>query len=86
MNVEVMSEIQMLEQVTQDIRALRKRVDGHIDGQVERFESMAKDISKIQVDMAGHKGRIEAKVAMIATGISVLATGATAWVVRHWSG
>ena len=86
MNVKVMSEQQMFEQVTQDIRALRNRVDGHIDDQVERFTEMAKDISKIQVDMAAHKGRIETKVAMIATGVSVIATGATAWVVKHWSG
>ena len=86
MNAKVMSEQQMFEQVTADIRALRNRVDGHIDDQVERFERVAKDIAKIQVDMAGHKGRIETKVAMIAGGISVFVTGATAWVVRHWSG
>jgi len=84
MNVKTMSETQMLEQVTQDIRALRNRLDGHVTYQAEKFADIAKDIAKIQVDMAGHKGRIETKVAMIAAAISILATGITGWVVKQW--
>lgn len=84
MNVKVMSDNQMLQEITQDMRALRKRIDGHIDDQVDRLVKISDDISKIQIDMAGHKGKIETKVGMIAAGISVLTTGAVAWVVKHW--
>ena len=86
MSIHVLSEQEMLEQVTQDIRALRSRVDRHIDDQVDRLVKISDNIAKIQVDMADHRGRIETRVAMIAGGISVLCGGAVAWVVKHMGG
>lgn len=75
----------MFEQVTQDIRALRTRVDTHIDTQVEHLGDIAKDIARIREEMADHRGRIETRVAMIATGISMLAGSVAAWAVKHLS-
>ena len=74
-----MSEERMFEQITHDVRALRDRVDSHVDSQVERLERIAKDISKIQIEIAGHRGR----VAGLAASVSVLITVATGWFIKH---
>ena len=72
MNAKVMSEIQMLQEITKDIRIMRARM-----------EQLADRLGEMREEMADHRGRMETRVGVIAAGVSIFFGSVAAWVVKH---
>ena len=64
----IMSEHDMIQQIMEDMRALRVRGD-----------KLAEDMAKIREEMAGYRGRIS----VIAGAISVFVGGLVAWAAKQ---
>lgn len=86
MGSEVKSKVQMLEKIFDEQIRQRERMDRHIEGQVEQFAEINDKIGGLREDIAGHKSRIETRVGVISSGISLGVAGVVAWFVGHMGG
>lgn len=71
----------MLQQIWNEIRYIRKKLDDHVESNDGDFMEVKDDISGIKEEIKGHK----VKLGMMFTGIGILFTSFTAWAVNHIS-
>ena len=67
----------MFHEIMEEVRHIRKRLDGHIDDEKDTLGEVQRDISKIREEMAGHK----MKLSLLAGAISFFVTSVVAWVL-----
>ena len=69
----------MIHEIMEDLRHIRRRLDGHIDDEKKTMDRVQRDVSQIREDMAGHKTRL----AIISAGIAFAVTAAVSWVLSQ---
>ena len=66
-----------LHEIMEEVRHIRKRLDGHIDDEKDLIGQVQRDVSKIREEMAGHK----TKLSFIAGSIAFAVTTAVSWLL-----
>ena len=67
----------MIHEIMEELRHIRRRLDGHIDDEKDTLNDLQRDVAKIREEMAGHK----MKLSMLAGAISFFVTSVVAWVL-----
>ena len=66
----------MIHEIMEELRHIRRRLDGHIDDEKDTLGELQRDVSKIREEMAGHK----TKLGIIAAGISIAIASFVSWL------
>ena len=69
-------DVDMLNQIWEELRHIRKRLDAHVDREDEDLSAVKRDISLIRENMATHK----TKIGMISAGISIAIAAFVSWL------
>ena len=72
----VTTEVDMLNQIWEELRHIRKRLDDHVDREDQDLSAVKRDISSIRENMAAHKTRL----GIISAGISIAIAAFVSWL------
>ena len=72
----------MLQQIWNEIRYVRTKLDSHVKSNDADFSEMKKDITTVKTEITGHK----TKLGIMFSGIGMVMLGLIAWVVSHTGG
>ena len=70
----------MFNLVMEELRHIRKRLDAHIDDETHLIQTIERDLSKIRVELVGHK----VKLTGIMTGIAVVISALIGWLFNQF--
>ena len=74
-----MSDDEMLKQIWDEIRYVRRRLDDHVNTEDKSIEAVQKDLAKMREDMADSR----VKLRMVLGGFGIGITGIISWMVSH---
>ena len=67
----------MIQQIMEEIRYIRTRLDSHINDEETDFKELRKDIARIREETSAHKTRLGS----ITSGIAAVVAGVISWIV-----
>ena len=71
----------MLQQIWNELRYVRAKLDSHISKNNDDFKEMKKDVSEVKSEIGGHK----IKLGLIFSAIGLVIAGLVSWVFDHIS-
>ena len=74
-------EAHMLQQIWDEIRYVRKRLDDHVNDEDQSVRSLREDMTKVREDIRGHK----TKLGLMLGAVGVAITGLVSWMANHIS-
>lgn len=74
-----MPQAEMLKQIWDEIRYVRKRLDDHVNDEDRSVDSLRKDMIEIKEEVTGHR----VKIGMVLTVFGLILTGIISWVVNN---
>lgn len=75
-----MEDAEMFRLVMDEIRAIRRRLDEHIDDENGQFKELQKDLSRINSRLENHNTKLAGMSAMI----SMVVAGVVTWLTTQW--
>lgn len=69
----------MLQQIWNEIRYVRGKLDEHVDSNDADFSKVKEDVAAVKAELSGHK----VKLGIMFSGIGLAMSGIVAWVVNH---
>lgn len=81
-------EAEILRQIWDEIRYVRKRLDDHVDDEDNAVESLRSDISGVKDELTGVKEEISAhrvKIGLMLAGLTLAVTGIISWLANYMS-
>jgi len=69
----------MLQQIWDELRYVRQKLDTHVDQNKEDFTRIKDDVASVKTELSGHK----LKLGLMFSGIGIVMTGFVAWIVNH---
>ena len=72
-------EARMLQQIWEEIRYVRAKLDAHVKDEDESVIGLRKDMQSIKEELTGHK----VKLGIMFSGIGIVLTAFAAWAFGH---
>ena len=72
-------EDRMLQQIWEEVRYVRNKLDTHVDQNAEDFKDVKEDVASVKTELSGHK----LKLGLMFSGIGLILSGFVAWIVNH---
>ena len=69
----------MLQQIWNELRYVRGKLDEHVDSNDADFAKVKEDVAAVKSELSGHK----VKLGIMFSGIGLAMSGIVAWVVNH---
>ena len=73
------TQTEMLKQIWDEVRYVRKRLDDHVDPNDEEIALIKKDIGSLRTDLAGQR----VKIGLMFSGIGIAITAMGGWLAKH---
>jgi len=77
-----MPENDMLKEIWEEIRYIRRKLDDHIDDEGDSLVSIRGDLTKIKEEITAHK----TKIGMISGGLSMFVAALITWIFHVFGG
>ena len=69
----------MLQQIWNEIRYIRGKLDEHVDSNDSDFARVKEDVAAVKSELSGHK----VKLGIMFSAVGIAMSGLVAWVVNH---
>lgn len=69
----------MLQQIWNELRYVRQKLDTHVDQNEKDFDKVKEDVASVKSELSGHK----IKLGLMFSGIGLIFSGFIAWIVQH---
>ena len=69
----------MLQQIWNELRYVRQKLDTHVDQNDKDFEKVKEDVASVKNELSGHK----VKLGLMFSGIGLVMAGLVSWVANH---
>lgn len=69
----------MLQQIWNELRYVRGKLDEHVDSNDADFSKLKEDVAAVKSELSGHK----VKLGIMFSGIGLAMSGIVAWFVNH---
>ena len=69
----------MLQQIWNELRYVRGKLDEHVDSNDADFGKLKEDVAAVKSELSGHK----VKLGIMFSAVGIAMSGLVAWVVNH---
>jgi len=69
----------MLQQIWNELRYVRGKLDEHVESNDEDFAKLKEDVGAVKAELSGHK----VKLGIMFSAIGIAMSGLVAWFVNH---
>ena len=69
----------MLQQIWNELRYVRNKLDTHVDQNNKDFKEVKDDVASVKTELSGHK----LKLGLMFSGIGLVMAGLISWFVNH---